>query len=663
MKKIFNYFGLVLSIALVGMFTACNPKEIDQEAEAGLGIKAFFPTKVVAGQPMTISGTGLGDVREVVFPTGVTVTAIEHVGNGMIRVTAPSGIASAGGKLIVRSSDDEAESKQDLTLGHTVVSGFSKQDGEEMGGGEQLTVYGKDLEFICRAELLDPDGNPYFLEDEDFYRKGTSTVIITIPKKNIFEGTWAGKLYTFDGQEINLPELAYKPATDGGYWETVETAFWENPDPEGYGAVAWNGTYRFCLEGMDTNPDGKECIAEFPADIWNRIKTETFYIKYSAGDSYQVRIVTGWWNDQWPAGGDNDIAPWNMADRIIDNGDGTFSIEINFEGAPILDDMDVQHLLFTGSGYTPLKLYFKEDVWVEGGGHWEMKKTPIWVNDDPEGHGAVAWNGTYRFCLVGMDTNPDGPECIAELPEDIWTRIKTETFYIRYSAGDSYQVRIVTGWWNDQWPAGADNDIAPWNLADMIIDNGDGTFSIEINFTDAAILADMDQQHLLFTGSGYTPLELYFQEEVWVDGGDSGPKEVDFWVNDDPNGHGAVAWNGTYRFCLEGMDTNPDGPECIAEFPADLWNRIKSETFYIKYTAGDSYQVRIVTGWWNDQWPAGGDNDIAPWNMAERIIDNGDGTFSIEINFTDAPILADIDQQHLLFTGSGYTPMALYFLE
>lgn len=234
----------------MGAFTACTPEEIIDADAAGLSIKVFFPTKVVAGQPMTVNGTGFADVREVVFPNGVSVTNIELVGNGMIRVTAPAGISADGGKLIVRTGDDEAESAQDLTLGHTVVSGFSKQDGDEMNGGEQLTVYGTDLEFICRAELIDPDGNPLILEDEDFYRKGTSTVVITIPKK-ILEGAWIGKLYTFDGQEIPLPELNYKPASDGGHWEEIETVIWENEDGS---AVSWSGKYRFALEGNAGGP-------------------------------------------------------------------------------------------------------------------------------------------------------------------------------------------------------------------------------------------------------------------------------------------------------------------------------------------------------------------------------------------------------------------------
>ena len=233
MKKIFAYFGYVLTVALVGAFTACTPKEIADADAGALGIKTFFPTKVVTNQPMTVSGTGFGDVREVVFPGGVSVTDIEHVGNGMIRVTTPAGVSA--GKLIVRSANEEAESRQELTLGNTVVSGFSKMDGEDITGGELLTVYGTDLEFISAVQLLDNEGNPVILQDEDFYRKGTSSVVIALPNK-VFEGTWIGMLYTFDGKQIPLPELNYTPG-GGGHWETVKKILWENTDGS---AIVWS---------------------------------------------------------------------------------------------------------------------------------------------------------------------------------------------------------------------------------------------------------------------------------------------------------------------------------------------------------------------------------------------------------------------------------------
>ena len=626
MKKIFKYFGIFLSVAMMGVFTSCNIEEITESADLGLGIKVFFPTKVVAGQPMTINGSGFSDVREIVFPNGVTVSNFEIVSDDMIRVTAPSGIAAAGGNLIVRTADEEAESRLPLTVGSTVISGYSKQEGESIKGGEQLTIYGKDLEFISSVELLDPDGNPLILQDEDFYRKGTSMVIITLPGK-VFEGSFAGKVYTFDGREFLMPELTYEPASDGGHWETVKTTIWKN---EGSPAVSWSGTYRFALEGHDGN---NECIAEIPQDIWNKMMTETFYIDIQATDP-QVRVTTGWWDPNWKVG---DIQPGN--ELLTDNGDGTWTVEINLTDDPdFVAALIDRHLLFTGDRYTPVEIYFKEDIWVDGGGHWEIVKTDIWKGDA----GAVSWNGTYRFALEGHDGNN---ECIAEIPQDIWDKMMTETFYIDIQATDP-QVRITTGWWDPSWKVG---DIQPGN--ELLTDNGDGTWTVEINLTDDPdFVAALIDRHLLFTGDRYTPIEIYFMEEVWVDGGDDQPKEDVFWEN---GGSGAVSWNGTYRFALEGHDYNN---ECIGEFPQDVWDKIKTKTFYLVVESSDP-QVRVTTGWWDPSWKVG---DIQPGN--DLITDNGDGTWTVEINISDdADFVAALDDRHLLFTGDRYTPLKLYF--
>ena len=630
MKKLFTYFGVFLSAVLMGALTSCNPAEIEESADLGLGIKVFFPTKVVAGQPMTINGSGFSDVREIVFPEGVTVSSFELVSDEMIRVTAPTGISAAGGKLIVRSSDAEAASHIDLTLGKTVISGYSKQDGEAIQGGEQITIYGEDLEFISGVELLDPDGVAYILQDEDFYRKGTSTVIITIPKYNIFTGTFAGKVFTFDGREFMLPELAYEPAPKGGgHWETVKTTIWKGDA----GAVSWSGQYRFALEGHDGN---NECIAEIPQDIWDKMKTETFYMDIQATDP-QVRVTTGWWDPSWNVG---DIQPGN--ERITDNGDGTWTVEINIsEDQAFVAALDERHVLFTGDRYTPVEIYFAEDVWIEGGGHMEFVKTDIWKGDA----GAVSWSGQYRFALEGHDGNN---ECIAEIPQDIWDKMKTETFYMDIQATDP-QVRVTTGWWDPSWNVG---DIQPGN--ERLIDNEDGTWTVVINLSeDQTFVAALDERHLLFTGDRYTPIEIYFAEEVWVDDGGDGGKEVVFWEN---GGSEAVGWNGIYRFGLDGHDGNN---ECIATFPQDVWDKIKGGTFYMTASIdnADWYNVRVTTGWWDPNWNVG---DIGKDN--EMIVVNDDGTFTIELTLgVDATFVDALDDRHLLFTGEGYTPQKLFF--
>lgn len=528
MKNIFKFFRAFLTVVLAAALTGCLNEEQLESADAGLHIKVFFPTKVVAGQPMTINGSGFSEVTEVVFPNGeegIVVTDFQIVSNDMIRVDAPAGISAEGGKIIVRTeAGEQVESPLPLTLGNTVVTGYSAEEGVEVEGGSQMTIYGTDLEFVNKIEMLDADGNPQYVEDELFNRKGTDHIIFTVPRK-VFEGEFQGKVYTIDGKTFLMPMLTYKPASDGGYWDTVETVLWENPDPAGVGSVSWSGQYRFGLEGKDGN---SECIATFPAETWDIIKNGTFILKFApAADAYQIRATTGWWS--FDGEGAHDIH--NGDERIIDNGDGTFSLTYTISEEPlksgIYDLIDDQHLLFTGSGYTPLKLYTTEEVWVEGGGHMEIVKNSIWKNDGSLGEGT--WGNTYRFALEGKN----GGDASVELPAELWEKLKTGPFNLLVQpVADWWQIRVLTGWWQGQWPTADDSGAGDINAGwtDIVVDNGDGTFTVTIDLTGHAILDLLDEQNLLFAGSGFQILEIYTTEEVWVGGGgEPEPVEVVLW--------------------------------------------------------------------------------------------------------------------------------------
>ncbi len=347
MKKIFKYLSILLSVALLGSISACNllMDPLEETAEVGLGIKVFFPTKVVAGQPMTINGNGFATARSIEFPNGVSVTDFEIVSNQMIRVVAPAGIAADGGVIKVVTAEGEAVSRLPLTLGSTSVSGFSLQAGETLKGGESIEVYGTDLQFVCEAELPDAEGNPMTLPDECFYRKGENKLVITIPRK-VFDGTYVGKLRTFDGKEFLLPELKYEPGAEGGHWESKEVMIWENDGS--HGAVSWSSDYRFAAEA---NKTGEEIYA-IPDDVWAKMKEGTFYVKVTA-ENPQIRITTGWWSTTWTG---NDFMPGS--EGLTDNGDGTWTLAVTLGDDPIMDVIDVQHLLVTGDRFTPKKLYF-----------------------------------------------------------------------------------------------------------------------------------------------------------------------------------------------------------------------------------------------------------------------------------------------------------------
>lgn len=647
MKNIFRFFGAFLTVVLAAALTGCTVEEDLETADVGLHIKVFFPTKVVAGQPMTINGSGFSEATEIVFPEGVSVTDFEIVSNDMIRVNAPAGISAEGGYITVRTAEGDAVSPLPLSLGNTVVSGYSVSEGEVVSGGSQITIYGTDLEFITRIEMLDEDGNPAFIEDEVFNRKGTGSIIFTVPKK-VFDGTFTAKVYTVDGKTFDMPELTYEPVVEGGYWDILETVIWENPDPAGIGAVSWSGQYRFGLEGTDGN---SECITTFPADIWDKIKTGTFYVTYSAADAYQIRVNTGWWS--FDSAGQYDVHPGN--ERIIDNGDGTFTLPVTLSEEPltaVLELIDQQHLLLTGNGYTPLKIYFAEEVWVEGGeGKLEIVKTSIWANDGSVG--SANWDGNYRFA---PETNSTGEE-IYTVPTDVWEKMKSGPFYVTFQpTADWWQIRILDAWWsvgnNDA------NDITP--SYEGLTDNGDGTFTIAVDLSgNADLLAVLDAQHLLFTGSGFTILELYFAEEVWVGGG-GGAKEVIIWENDGSLGEGT--WGNTYRFALEGKN----GGDASVELPADLWEKFKTGPFCLTVQpVADWWQIRVLTGWWSGQWPSAdssGEGDINV-NWTDIVVDNGDGTFTVTIDLTGHEIIDILDDQNLLFAGAGFQILKIYCME
>jgi len=624
MKHIINYLGALLAVVLIGAtFTACSDDDDNGSANVGLGIKVFAPTKVVTNQPMTINGSGFNDVTEVEFPGGVKVTDFEIVSEDMIRVNAPAGIAAEGGTIKVRTAADVAESRLPLTIGGTKVTGFSKQPGEEANGGGLITVYGTDLEFINGVELLDPDSVAQVIDHKDFYRKGTSNLIFRVPLKNIYDGTFTGKLHTYDGKTFNLPELTYIPAADEGHFEIVKTSIWKNDGS--LGEVSWNGIYRFAPE---SNPTGEECYT-VPQDVWDKMKAGTFYATLK-GESPNLRFTSGWWSTTYTGA---DIQPGN--ELLTDNGDGTWKVAITLEGDPLLDVVDAQHMLFTGGGFSVEEIYFEEEIWVDGPGDVEVPVS-VWKNDGSLGE--VSWNGIYRFA---PESNTTGEECYA-VPTDIWERLKTETFYVTVK-GAAPQIRVTSGWWSTTW-TGA--DIQPGN--ELLEDNGDGTWKLTINLAGDPLLDVLDAQHLLFTGSGYSVEEIYLIDVV--KGG--GPKEVVFWEGD---GATAVSWNGVYRFGLDGHDGNS---ECIATFPQDVWDKIKSQTFYLVVEATDP-QVRVTTGWWDPSWTVG---DIQPGN--ELLTDNGDGTFTVEINLTGDQTFVDaLDDRHLLFTGDRFTPKKLYFVE
>lgn len=265
-------FALLSNVAL----TSCDDDDA-VGANDVLAVKSVLPVKVMEGQVVTITGTGLDKATAVVFPGNVTVTDITKVGNGYITVVAPAGLAAEGGAVTVKTDDEEVESTMTLSLGKPEPQRVAPID-KEIKINECLEVYGKDLEFISRAYFPGKDGNQIVVNAENFKRKSTGALYIYSPM-GIAAGPANVVLEDCSGRKYTLPEVTLSEKVSGGSAP--------GPKEEGFYAI-WEGevyihdwanwqymaTSDFVLEGVTLkegmkmrltfeNPDGASvCVCD-----------------------------------------------------------------------------------------------------------------------------------------------------------------------------------------------------------------------------------------------------------------------------------------------------------------------------------------------------------------------------------------------------------------
>lgn len=210
MKKHIIYLLASGWALLSGMaLTSCSD---DDEAGANdvLEVKSVLPIKVMEGQPVTITGTGLEKVTSVVFPGNITVSDITKVAGGYITVVTPAGISAEGGTVTVMADNESAESVMALTLGKPEVARVAPLDAE-IKIGECLEVYGSDLEFITKAYFPAEDGSEIAVDASAFKRKATGSLHIYSPK-GILAGPAQIVIEDCSGQKYTLPEVTLSDA-------------------------------------------------------------------------------------------------------------------------------------------------------------------------------------------------------------------------------------------------------------------------------------------------------------------------------------------------------------------------------------------------------------------------------------------------------------------
>lgn len=166
--------------------------------------------------------------------------------------------------------------------------------------------------------------------------------------KTDIKGATASSLTT---KFVNVKTIFSPPQEpDPQEGELVEVVVWENDGT--CGEINWNGVYRF----SNTEHSSSEEIYAIPMEQWAVIKEGVFRVAVETTEGSNIRITTGWWTGGTYGGIDH-----NCIDMVNVDENGSKYIEVNIkEDGNLYDNIDAQHLLFTGSGYTVKKIYYFE---------------------------------------------------------------------------------------------------------------------------------------------------------------------------------------------------------------------------------------------------------------------------------------------------------------
>lgn len=228
MKKIASCIKLIIFILCLGHIVGCQ-NVLDDEASAGLALKSFSPTVVMAGGEMTIIGTSLDQVNNIVFPGNIQVANFELVTQNQIKLSIPSGIPAEGGFLQLVSNEKNVESLVTMRAARPQIK--SLLPGDEVGVGQDLIIKGVDLEYTKQLEFpSQTDGEIITVEAIDFLRKASEDIKVAVPD-GIKNGEIKITLVALNGERIVTPAIKVSGSASSNKLQTgVYYTIWEMPD-------------------------------------------------------------------------------------------------------------------------------------------------------------------------------------------------------------------------------------------------------------------------------------------------------------------------------------------------------------------------------------------------------------------------------------------------
>lgn len=216
MKKSLLYILIVSSSVLWAV--GCGTKsELDNDmSSTKLAIKMLMPEAVEPGGVLSITGSKLSTVKEVIFPGNRSVSSFKMVGETQIDVIVPADVQP--GQVSITDGETTVTSEQQI---HLAVPRNLTYSPVNIKTKDILTIRGENLAHIVAVRL----GKDFLIASRDFVRKNLGVIKVVLPFESpIGEGV---ELVLIDGKGVETP--LGKLNIEKGIPQEVWIPFMEDP--------------------------------------------------------------------------------------------------------------------------------------------------------------------------------------------------------------------------------------------------------------------------------------------------------------------------------------------------------------------------------------------------------------------------------------------------
>jgi len=337
--KIYKHWIPTFIVCCCVAVTLSGCSDGEDSMATGFSVAAFYPTIVMDGTEVTITGLGLSEVTGVEFPGGQQAKSVKVIDNTRIVATAPANVDATAAPLIVKAGGETAESRQTIRQAQPALRYFNPS--ETAKTYEDFQIEGNDFLLVKAVEIGAGDER-VSISALDFKRKSNSNITLTLPGETATGEAQPVSVVFDNGETLALGAINIEKGTvPGGKWVEQEIDLYNGGDVEMGG---WSGYINTIYADAFAN-----------AQIGDRIRV---YIKDQ---------VEGWQQGSFKHG-----ATWGGLTEELgvigltteDFERGYYEMTIDEVTLPLLQEFG---LIVSGCNYTAIKVVLITTVWVTEG--------------------------------------------------------------------------------------------------------------------------------------------------------------------------------------------------------------------------------------------------------------------------------------------------------